>query len=67
MNTSSYILAAIMGTMTAGAGFASFNGVGLSQPQKQPPSIREESVRNANGSRGYGMFFLRGGGVHGGK
>ncbi len=67
MNTTSYILAAIMGTMTAGAGFASFNGIGLSQPEKQPVSIREGSVQNADGSRSYGMFFLRGGGVHGGK
>ncbi|VAX37838.1 hypothetical protein MNBD_PLANCTO02-94 [hydrothermal vent metagenome] len=67
MGKATYIFAALMGTVTAGTGFASFSGMGLPQPEKKPKSIREGSVRNSDGRWGRSAYFIRSGGIHGGK
>ncbi len=67
MGKATYIFAALMGTVTAGAGFASFSGMGLPQPKKNPRSIREGSVRNPDGTWRRSAYFIRSGGIHGGK
>ena len=67
MSKATYVLAALMGSLTAGAGFASFTGSGLTQPIKEPQSIRAGSARNSDGTWGRSSYFIYGGGLHGGK
>ena len=59
------ICAGILGAATISALSASKNGYGLTKPSKQPMSIREGSVKGADG-RTRTRFFV-GGGIHGGK
>ena len=60
-----YALVVSMGSITAGAVLASFTGTGLSQPDRDPKSIREYSVHGTNPA--HTSYFLYSGGIHGGK
>lgn len=69
MSKGSGVLALLMGGALAGSVFASTKGIGVPQPEKQPPSIREGSTAGRiNGSGHHGTrFFLIGGGPFYGK
>ncbi len=69
MTRGAAILAGIMIVFLGAATWASYRGIGVPQPEKQPISIREESARNtpAGTGRYRTRFFLMGGGIHHGK
>ncbi|PIE23017.1 MAG: hypothetical protein CSA62_09815 [Planctomycetota bacterium] len=60
------ILGAALSTLFVGTLWASNRGVGLPKPKKNPPSIREGSVKNPTTGRRRTRFFV-GGGIHRGK
>jgi len=69
MNKGTAILGGLMGTLLMGSVYASTKGIGVPQPEKQPPSIREQSTAgrlNRSGNHGT-RFFLIGGGPRFGK
>ncbi|MCH2208310.1 MAG: hypothetical protein MK132_20900 [Lentisphaerales bacterium] len=55
----------ILGGTFGYAYFASAKGIGIKQPQVNPPSIREGSVQDTSGKMRTRYFV--GGGLHGGK
>ncbi|MCA9319543.1 MAG: hypothetical protein KDB53_02350 [Planctomycetes bacterium] len=63
--------AAIIGAILAGASvfawWGSFVGAGVPKPERDPPSLREGSVRLAQTSGRTGTRYFIGGGIHGGK
>jgi hypothetical protein len=54
----------ILGSSLFFAGYAATNGLGLPQPEVNPPSIREGST---HGSKGVRTRYFIGGGLHRGK
>jgi|GEM_PF-1075242 len=69
MSKGTLVLAAVMGTLLMGSVYASTKGIGVPQPDKEPPSIREGSTAgriNRSGHHGT-RFFLIGGGPFYGK
>lgn len=66
MNKGAAILAIIMGAALFGTSYASTKGIGVPQPDKEPPSIREGSVRTT-GSGHYRTRYFVGGGLLYGK
>lgn len=59
------IWGSLMGSLLAFTFHAAANGVGIAQPSKNPPSIREGSVKGTSSSMRT-RFFV-GGGLRGGK
>lgn len=59
------LVTAMMGYLCF-ATWASSSGFGLASPERNPPSIREGSVRTSSGGRARVHYFT-GGGPHGGK
>ena len=60
------ILGGALSALFAGTLWASSRGLGLPRPQKEPPSIREGSVKDPATGRRRTRFFV-GGGIHRGK
>lgn len=66
MEDQTLILVALMTGLLAATSWASTSGLGLAQPEPQPPSIREGSVRALGSGRVRTRYFV-GGGHHAGK